>query len=311
MNKTLKANICIFIAAVIWGSAFVTQRMGMDSLGPLYFNALRSLLGCAVLLLVVLVTDKTGLSKDLEPPHAKSAGFLNEGRKTLIKGGLACGIVVCAAGNFQQVGLVTVDAGKSGFLTAMYIVLVPFLGILLKQPVKSNHIVGAILGVVGLYFLCIKGDFSLAPGDLFSLLGALFWAFHILCVDHFAPKCNPIKLSAAQFFVSACGSFLLASFTEEISLEAIRAGAFAIAYTGIMSSAVAFTLQVFAQRHANPTAASIIMSMEAVFAVICGFLFLGEVLTAREFVGCIIMFVAVITAQMSPKDLLSLRKKDA
>ncbi|MBQ0078500.1 MAG: DMT family transporter [Eubacterium sp.] len=311
MNKTIKANICIFIAAVIWGSAFVTQRMGMDSMGPFYFNALRNFLGSAVLILVWFVTHKMGIDKDMEPeyPASPTDGFLTARRKMLIKGGLVCGVVVCAAGVSQQIGLQYVEAGKSGFLTAMYIVIVPMLGVLLKQPVRANHFVGAILGVIGLYYLCINGAFTIAWGDLISLVGAFFWAVHILVIDHFAPKLNPIKLSAAQFFVSACLSLLIGSFVEEISMEAIRSGAIAIIYTGIMSSAVAFTLQVFAQRHANPTAASIIMSMEALFAVICGFLFLGEVLTARELFGCLVMLVAVIIAQVSPADLI--KKKNS
>lgn len=314
MNKTLKANICIFIAAAIWGSAFVTQRMGMDAMGPLYFNGLRNLLGSCILVLVALAVHKLGLDKDLEPQYEKKEGegFWTERRKTLVKGGLACGLVVCAAGNFQQFGLVSVEAGKAGFLTALYIVLVPILGIMLRQPVRLNHFIGAVLGVVGLYFLCIKGDFSIVPGDAACLIGALFWAVHILVIDHFAPKLNPIKLSAAQFMVSAVLSLILGMFFEDISIAAIKMGWLAIAYTGVMSSAVAFTLQVFAQRHANPTAASIIMSMEALFAVICGFLFLGEVLTARELFGCLVMLAAVLIAQISPADLIKSRKnKDA
>lgn len=323
MNKTLRANICILIAAMIWGSAFVTQRMGMDAMGPLYFVALRMLLGSAVLIIVVFITGKMGVMKDMEGsvadaeaaeraagPRKAGAGFWTKSRKTLVKGGIACGVIICAASNFQQLGLVSTDAGKSGFLTALYIVLVPLIGMLIRKPVHANHLVAAVIGMIGLYFLCINGSFSLQPGDIVLLIGALFWALHILVVDHFAPLLNPIKLSAFQFFVCGVLSIVLAMIAgEDISLQMISDAKFAIAYTGIMSSSIAFTLQIFAQRHANPTAASLIMSMEALFATISGFLFLGERFTSREAIGAVFMMAAVIIAQFSFRELREMIRK--
>ena len=306
MRSTLGANICILITAMIWGSAFVTQKMGMDAMDPIYFVAMRMFIGCAVLIVIAFITDRLGVMKDMEGTAAvndaaqKSERFWTDGRKMLLKGGLVCGVVICTAANFQQLGLVSVDAGKSGFLTALYIILVPLIGIMLRKPVHSNHIVAAVLGVIGLYFLCISGEFSIMPGDLMCLLGALFWAFHILVIDHFAPLLNPIKLSAAQFFVSGVLSLALSAILgENMAFETVLNAKFALLYTGVMSSAVAFTLQIFAQRHANPTAASLIMSLEAFFAAVAGFLFLDELFTMREAFGAFIMMIAIIVAQFS------------
>lgn len=320
MNQTLKANLCILAAAIIWGTAFVTQRMGMDSMGPVFFNCLRMLLGAAVLLVVAVVTDRMGIMKAIEEENMqariqrensrKSVSRPMSPRMSLAAGGMACGAVLFCASNSQQIGLVSVDAGKSGFLTALYIVLVPLIGIALRKPVHSNHLVAAALGVFGLYFLCINGSFSIQTGDLFSLIGALFWAFHILVIDHFSPVLNPIKLSAAQFFVCGILSGITAlAIGEDLTLDMISDARFAIVYTGIMSSAVAFTLQTFAQRYANATAASIIMSMEALFATIAGFLFLGEIFTSREFIGALFMLSAVIIAQFTFREIAGIFSK--
>ncbi|MBQ9707807.1 MAG: DMT family transporter [Firmicutes bacterium] len=315
MNQTLKANIAILIAAIIWGSAFVTQKMGMDSIGPVFFVAARSFIGCTMLIIVAFIFDKLNFfdEEDSAAQPSVDAGvptFWQENRKTYIAGGLACGIIMCTAANFQQIGLVSVDAGKSGFLTALYIVLVPLIGILLRKPVHANHLVAAALGVVGLYFLCINGGLNIVAGDLACIVGALFWAFHILVVDHFAPLINPIKLSAAQFFICGVLSVILGVVIgEDFDFSMVASAKFAILYTGIMSSGVGFTLQIVAQRHANPTAASLIMSMEALFATIFGFLFLGERFTSREFAGALFMMVAVIIAQFSFNEIRAMIKR--
>lgn len=315
MNKTLKANISMLLAAMIWGAAFVTQRMGMDSMGPFYFNGLRALLGAAVLILVALITDKTGLMKSIEEENASihaQCGTTSKGeqKKTLFKGGIACGLVLFLSSNSQQIGLVYIDASKSGFLTALYIVLVPLIGIALRKPIHSNHLIAAALGVFGLYFLCINGSFNLQLGDLISIIGAFFWAVHILVTDHFAPKLNPIKLTAVQFFICGTLSIIAAPISgENLTLAMIADAKFVLLYTGIVSTAIAFSLQAFAQRYANATAASIILSTEALFATISGFLFLGEVFTRREFIGAIFMLAAVIIAQITFKDLINLFKK--
>lgn len=307
MNRTLRANLALLITAMIWGSAFVAQRLGMDAMGPIYFVGIRMLLGSVVLMLIILIASRTS---SVSAPAQSSAG--DQGpvgarkfpSKTFLAGGLVCGCVLCAGSNFQQAGLVSVDAGKCGFLTALYIILVPLLGLLLRKPIHSNHLIAAILGTIGLYFLCINGGLTIESGDLLALIGAFFWAVHILVVDHFAPKLDPLKLSAAQFFICGVVSLILAPLMgETLTLQMVVDAKFALAYTGIMSTAIGFTLQVVAQRDANPTAASLIMSMEALFAVIFGFLFLGERFTSREALGALFMMAAVIIAQISIREI--------
>lgn len=311
MNKTLQSTLCLFLAAIIWGSAFVAQRSGMDSIGPFYFCALRSLIGSLALVIVFLLTDrKAGLHKTADPDDAAAKQALEEERrqerKILLRGGLICGSVIFVAMNTQQIGLVSVDAGKTGFITALYIVLVPIFGIFLKHKTGITTWAGALLGAVGLYFLCVKDGFSVQPSDLIILFGTVFWAVHILCVGHFAPKVNVVKLTAAQFFVAGIISLIVAVFREPISAQALTGSGIAVLYTGVMSTGVAFTLQALGQKHANPTAASIIMSTEGLWAVVFGFLILGEKMTGRELIGCGFMLIAVIISQLP----VPVRKKE-
>lgn len=297
MSNRIKSTFFLFITAIIWGSAFVAQRMGMDSIGPFYFSAFRMLLGTLALSTVAVITDhknRSGLSNRTEDEKRSD-------RRTLWIGGSACGIIIFFASNLQQVGLVSVDAGKTGFITALYIILVPIFGIFLKHKTNIFNWTGAVIGVIGLYLLCITSGFSILPGDLIVLIGAFFWAFHILCLDHFAPKTNVIKLTAIQFLIAGLISLVVAIFREPISIEAISGSAMAIAYTGIFSTAIAFSFQALGQKHANPTTASIILSTEALFALIFGVIILGESMTAREVAGCILMFIAIIIAQIPSK----------
>lgn len=294
MNKSAKSTILLLMAAIIWGSAFVAQRAGMDSIGPFYFCALRSIIGALSLWIVYIITDKAS-SKNKQSEEEKHLE-----NKHIIKGGLVCGAVIFLAMNSQQMGLVSVDAGKSGFLTALYIVLVPIIGIFLRHKTTLFTWLGAGLSVIGLYLLCITTEFTIEGGDVILLIGALFWAMHILCINHFAPKVNVIKLNALQFFIAGIISLIVAIFREPISIEAVTGAAAAILYTSIGSTAIAFTLQAMAQKYANPTAAAITMSTEALWAVVFGFIILGETLTSRELVGCIFMLAAVIISQLPP-----------
>lgn len=303
MNKTLRSTICLFSAAIIWGSAFVAQRSGMDSIGPFYFCALRSLIGSLALAIVFLLTDCKASLHKTAPANDPAARLIlkkerQQERKTLICGGLICGCIIFIAMNTQQVGLVSVDAGKTGFITALYIVLVPIFGIFLRHKTGITTWTGALLGAVGLYFLCVKDGFSVQPSDLIILGGTLFWALHILCIGHFAPRVNVLKLTAFQFFVAGVISLAVAVFREPISWNALTGSGIAILYTGIMSTGVAFTLQALGQKRANPTAASIIMSTEGLWAVVFGFLILGEKMTGRELIGCGFMLAAVIISQL-------------
>ncbi len=303
MNKTLQSTVYLLSAAIIWGSAFVAQRSGMDSIGPFYFCALRSLIGSLALAIVFVIVDSKATihkTSNEDNPSAKAVmeAECQSERRMLLCGGGICGVVIFIAMNTQQIGLVSVDAGKTGFITALYIVLVPIFGIFLKHKTGLNTWIGAILGAIGLYFLCVKEGFSIRPSDLIILSGTLFWALHILLVGHFAPKVNVLKLTAMQFFVAGVISLIIAVFREPISWSALAGSSIAVLYTGIMSTGIAFTLQAMGQKHANPTAASIIMSTEGLWAVVFGFLILGEKMTQRELIGCGFMLTAVIISQL-------------
>lgn len=294
MNKSVKSTILLLMAAIIWGSAFVAQRSGMDSIGPFYFCAIRSIIGSGALFVVYLITKKSSAETQQTKEEKQKEN------KLLLKGSLVCGLVIFCAMNSQQMGLVSVDAGKSGFLTALYIVLVPLIGIFLKHKTSLFNWVGAGLSVIGLYLLCITTEFKIEGGDAILLIGALFWALHILCINHFAPHLNVVKLNALQFFIAGIISLVIAFFKEPISMDAVTGAAVAILYTSIGSTAIAFTLQAMAQKYASPTAAAITMSTEALWAVVFGFIILGETLTTRELTGCIFMLAAVIISQLPP-----------
>ncbi len=312
MNSKLKSTACLFITAIIWGSAFVAQKWGMESVLPLYFSAFRMLIGSLALFIMIALTnavskrrrasagtgasDKTETSAGTGSSERRAA---NDSR-TLRIGGLVCGVVIFFAFNLQQLGLVSVDAGKTGFITALYIILVPILGIFLKHKTSLFTWMAAVIGVFGLYFLCITEDFTIMRGDIIVMIGAFFWAAHILCIDHFAPKVNILKLNAYQFLIAGIMSLIVAPFTGDITLAGALDAAPAILYAAIFSTAIAYSFQAYGQRGLNPTVASIIMSTEALFAVIFGGIFLHETMTFREIIGCALMFAAVILAQIPP-----------
>ncbi|MDR2295877.1 MAG: DMT family transporter [Clostridiales Family XIII bacterium] len=316
MNNAVKSTCILTLSAMIWGFAFVAQRSGMEHVGPFFFNGVRTVLGALTLIVFLLIQSgaRRGAGASKLPPSAdpararvagKPAAFLNDERKTLLQGGLLCGLVLFAGSNFQQIGLVFTTASKAGFITALYIILVPIFGIFLRHKTHWNTWTGVLLAAAGLYCLCVTESLSIDPGDLVILFGAAFWAVHILVIDHFVRRTSAIRLSCMQFLV--CGAFSLAVMpfadahfmtSPALRLESVLAALPAILYTGVLSSGAGFTLQAVGQRYANPTAASIIMSTEAIFGVIGGFLLLGERFTGRELLGCVLMFAAVILAQL-------------
>ena len=287
------------LTAIIWGTAFVAQREGMSSIGPFMFSALRMYLGTLTLLPIIYITNLRNRSNLLVTSLTLEEKASR--RKVLLQGGAWCGLIIFFAANFQQVGLVSTSAGKTAFITTLYILLVPLIGIFLKHKLNHNIWIGVIVGTIGLYFLCITESFTIAFGDLVVLIGAFFWALHILFIDYYAPKVMVTKLIALQFFVSGTLSLAVSLLTEPLIFEGIQNAMPTIAYTGIMSSGLAFTFQGLGQKDANPTTASIILSTEALFGAIAGYLFLAEIFTQREFIGCILMFAAVIIAQLPTK----------
>ena len=279
------------LAALIWGGAFVAQSVGMDYTGPYTFNVMRSFLGSLVLLPVIFFLDKKKSEEEKERAD----------KKVWIKGGICCGIILTISTTFQQIGLLHTTAGKAGFITALYILIVPILGIFLGKKAGIKVWISVVLALGGMYLLCVTSEFTIAFGDLMVLACAFVFSLHILAVDHFSPMVDGVKLSCIQFFV--CGT--LSSFPmfllEHPQLGQILDAWLPIAYAGILSSGVAYTLQIITQKHLNPTVASLLMSLESVFAALTGWLVLHERLSARELLGCVLVFVAIIVSQLPEK----------
>ena len=291
MKGKLKYNLLLMLAALIWGGAFVAQSVGMDYTGPYTFNVMRSFLWSLVLLPVIFFLDKKKSEEEKERAD----------KKVLIKGGICCGIILTISTTFQQIGLLHTTAGKAGFITALYILIVPILGIFLGKKAGIKVWISVVLALGGMYLLCVTSEFTIAFGDLMVLACAFVFSLHILAVDHFSPMVDGVKLSCIQFFV--CGT--LSSFPmfllEHPQLGQILDAWLPIAYAGILSSGVAYTLQIITQKHLNPTVASLLMSLESVFAALTGWLVLHERLSARELLGCVLVFVAIILSQLPEK----------
>lgn len=282
------------LAAFIWGTAFVAQDLCADSIGAFAFNATRYFIAVLALLVVILISDKLKKNKPTLTAQEKKAA-----NKQLWLGGLCCGAALAIASNFQQAGLVAgTDAGKAGFITALYVVLVPVFGLFFKRKVSLPTWIAVVLSVVALYLLCIKGDFSLAPGDLLVLVCAVCFAVHILVIDHFTTYCDGVKLSCLQFLFAGIISTICMFIFEDVDFAAILSCALPLLYVGIFSCGVGYTLQILAQKDSNPTVVTILLSLESVFAVIAGAIILKQQMTVREYIGCAIMFAAVILAQI-------------
>ena len=279
---------------MIWGAAFVAQRVGMDHVGPFTFNGIRMLLAWLVMIPVTAL---------MEHKNKNTPGYTAPDPKDQRLSGVICGALLFIASSLQQMGLVSTTAGKAGFITALYVVLVPVAAWFLfrKNPGKVIWL-GVLIAVGALWLLCMPADggFVLQSGDLLVLGCAVCFTFQILCVDHYAARVSGVKLARDEFLVTGGLSMLIAVATEPISWEGVREALIPILYAGIMSGAVGYTLQVLGQRDTDPTVASLLMCMEAVFAVLTGVLLIGEKMTVRETVGCVLMFCAVILAQLSP-----------
>lgn len=286
----LKNGVMLFLTAFIWGTAFVAQSVGLDYLGSFTFNGVRSLIGGVALLPCIWILHRM---------NGKSG---NEGGvKELLIGGLACGILLFAASSLQQIGLKYTSAGKAGFITAFYIVIVPVLGVFLHKKIGWKIWLAVVLALAGLYFLCITESFAIGKGDILVFLCALVFAVHILVIDYYAPKVDGVMLSCIQFFV--CGilsiPFMLAMETPK--LTAMVDAWMPLLYAGVLSCGVAYTLQILGQKNVNPAIASLILSLESCFSVLAGWIVLGEKLSLRESAGCLLMFAAIILAQLPEK----------
>jgi drug/metabolite transporter (DMT)-like permease len=291
-NKRLGANMLLLLTAAIWGFAFVAQRVGSQFVGPFTFNGIRFALGSISLIPLIVYFDKR---KKGNSNNESNAG---ENAKKSILPGMLIGIVLYAAATLQQIGLIYTTAGKAGFITGLYMVLVPIIGIFLKHKIEINSWIGVAIAVIGLYLLSVNENFSIGYGDMLELVGAVFWAIHILTIDYFSKKIDALKLSCIQFATCSFLSLITALIFEKITITGISQALIPILYGGFLSVGVAYTLQVVAQKNAKPSHAAIILSMESVFGAIGGALLLGESMTSRGYTGCILIFAGILATQI-------------
>jgi len=289
-TQTVRSNALLLITAVIWGFAFVAQRVGMEYLGPFTYNAARFTLGSLSLLPLLFISrDERPASENIIPRPSL---------KLVVFGGFAAGFMLFMGMSLQQVGLVYTTAGKAGFITSLYVVIVPILALVFKQSTNPGTWIGAVLAAIGLYFLSVTEQFTIEFGDLLEFFCAFFWAGQVLIIGWLSPRIQSVKLAFTQFVVCTALSLMVAVVFEDIYWNALVQATWPILYGGILSSGVAFTFQVMAQRHTHPAHASIIMSMEAVFAAIGGWLLLNEILSIRGLMGCGLMLCGVLLSQL-------------
>jgi drug/metabolite transporter (DMT)-like permease len=289
-TQILKTDALLLLTSIIWGFAFVAQRIGMDYVGPFTFNGVRFALGGLVLIPFIVRNNRVARRSD--------RNIHNVTTKDLIVGGGLAGLALFAGASFQQVGLVYTTAGNAGFITGLYVVIVPILGLIFKQRTNTGSWLGVLAAACGLYFLCITEKFTIARGDFLELAGAIFWATQILIIGWLSPRMNPLKLAAVQYTACSILSLIAAFLIEEITMNGIYLAAIPIFYGGALSVGVAYTLQVVAQRKAHPAHAAILLSLEAVFAVLGGWLVLGEILTPRGVLGCGLMLTGMLLSQL-------------
>lgn len=300
MSKQLRAGLLLTLTALIWGAAFVAQSVGMDYVGPFTYLCSRSVIGGIVLLPIIKVFGKD----NTQPvPEGKSS------RKILLTGGILCGLALFVASSFQQIGIQYTTVGKAGFITSLYMIIVPVIGIALGRKASRKIWFSVAVAVIGMYFLCMNGESGINNGDLLVLCCAAGFSVHILVIDHFSPMVNGIKMSCIQFWVCAAASAVCMFIFEKPSIENIIAAWAPILYAGALSSGAGYTLQIIAQKDIDPTVASLICSLESVFSVLFGWILLGQALSAKELMGCALVFAGVILTQIPDRKKQSLREK--
>ncbi len=292
--KNMKGNLLLALTAFIWGTAFVAQSTGVEHIGPFTFNGIRSFLGVLALLPVIFIMSR----------KKKDTGK----RRDLIAGGLICGTVFTIASMLQQIGLVYTEPGKAGFITALYIVIVPIIEAFMGKKLHKNVIAAIVIALAGMYLLCITDTLTLSKGDFLVLLCAVFYSFHIIAIDKFSPKVDGVKLSAFQFLVAGIVCCAIAIPLEAQDVSKILDASGSLLYTGILSSGVAYTLQIIGQKYTSPVLATIIMSLESVFAALAGWVVLKDVMSPREIIGALLMFAAIMIAQL-PTDVFKRAKQ--
>ncbi len=301
MNRKLRANLMLLTTAFIWGIAFVAQDVAMKTMQPFTFNGIRMIVaGFALILCIRLLGRREkkrgqaqGETQAVKPTPAEA----RTQRRTLLLGGVCCGGMLFFASNLQQFGIDQTSAGKAGFVTALYIVLVPLTGLFAGKRLRPLVWLGVAFCTLGMFLLCVTGQMTIAAGDVYLFLCAVGFTGHILVIDHFSPKVDCVKMSCIQFFVSGALSLLCMAFFEQPTAAGIARGVVPILFTGVFSGAMGYTLQMLAQRDTDPTIASLLMCLESVFAVLAGWVLLGDLLTPRELLGCTAMMAGIVLAQ--------------
>lgn len=294
MSKKMRGNLILLLTALIWGTAFVAQSAGMEHVQPFTYNGVRTLIGGLVLIPVIFLFDRLKPADQRPSPDEQK-----EIRRNSLIGGAACGVVLCVASSFQQFGISMTTAGKAGFITALYIVIVPLLGVFIKKKIPKITWLCVGIAVVGFYLLCVKEGFSVSAGDLLVLCCAFFFSIHIMVIYYFNGKqVDGVRMSCIQFLVAGLISLVLMLVFEQPSLENLWAAKGSILYAGVLSCGVAYTLQILGQRDTEPTTATLILSLESVFAALSGWALLHETLSFKELAGCALVFAAVILAQI-------------
>jgi drug/metabolite transporter (DMT)-like permease len=288
--RTLRSDILLFITALIWGFAFVAQRLGMEAVGPFTFNGVRFALGSLVLVPVILFTRRN------RAPLSRAERAAE--RKALLKSGLLAGGVLFAGASLQQVGMVSTTAGNAGFITGLYVVLVPILGLALSLRTSMGTWLGAVLAAAGLYFLSVTKALTISPGDFLVFLGAFFWAGHVLIIGRFSPGLDSFRLAFVQYAACSLLSLAVAAAGEVMTLDGISRAALPILYGGACSVGIAYTLQIVGQKEAPSAHAAILLSLESVFAAIGGWIILGEILSPRQLSGCSLMLLGMLVSQL-------------
>ena len=283
--RNAKGSLILLLTAFIWGTAFVAQSVGMDHIQPFTFNCIRNFVGAAALLPVIFVMSKINPQKETED------------KRTLWIGGISCGVVLAIASTLQQIGIQYTTSGKAGFITALYIIFVPLFSLFTKKKPKPTIWISVVLAVVGMYLLCMKESLTINKGDLYIFLCAIAFTFHIMVIDKFSPMVDGVKMSCIQFLTCGVICLVLTLLFDEPTVSGIKMAAIPILYTGVMSSGVAYTLQIIGQKYTSPALATLIMSLESVFAALAGWVILNEVMSFSEIFGSLLMFVGILIAQ--------------
>ncbi len=294
MKQKTCGNLMLLLTALIWGTAFVAQSAGMDYVGPFTYGSVRTLIGGLVLLPLIPFFDRLKPVEERPTPAQR-----REINKNSLRGGIYCGLLLCVASSFQQYGISMTTVGKAGFITALYIVIVPLIGVFIKRRIPKIMWLCVVIAIVGFYLLCVTDGFSLSLGDFLVLCCAFFFSLHIMVIDHFnAKNVDGVRMSCVQFLTAGLMILVMALIFENMTWSSLWAARYTILYTGVMSCGMGYTLQILGQRYTDPTTATLILSLESVFAVLSGWILLHEQLSVRELSGCALVFVAVLLAQI-------------